>query len=153
MSFEPLDTGLIARRLRAEVPANDLHSVGGVADFAAVQLLSGFRTPSAYVIFAEEEDTKKVPASPGQYSVEAAAQFGVVLALRNYGDQTGDKIAPEARRLIGLVRAALIGFKPGKGIGAIGWVSGKVLDYDASVLLFGDVFRVVHTMHREGPTP
>ena len=55
MNFEPFDTGLIMRRLRASVP--ELHVVGGAADYAAVKELRGFRTPSAYVVFAEDTNT------------------------------------------------------------------------------------------------
>lgn len=147
MNFEPFDTGLIVRRIEAAVP--ELHGVGGAADYAAVKDLRGFRTPSAYVIFSEETNTGKIPASVGVTSQEAAVDFGVVLALRNYGDQRGERMADPARRLIGLVRTVLIGHKPGKAARVVGWVSGKVLDYDASVLLFADLYQVHYLLHKE----
>jgi len=59
MRFEPFDTGLIVQHLRQQVP--ELHFVGGAADYAAVRELASFRTPSAYVVFAEEENTGKFP--------------------------------------------------------------------------------------------
>lgn len=147
MNFEPFDTGLIVRRLEACV--QDLHSIGGAADYAAVKELRGFRTPSAYVVFSEEENTGKISASVGVTSQEALVQFGVVLALRNYGGQRGDQMAVEARRLIGLVRSALIGHKPDKGARVVGWLGGAVLDYDASVLLFADRYQVHHMLHKD----
>ena len=148
MSFEPFDTSLIVDRLRQQVP--DLHAVGGAADYGAVKELRAFRTPSAYVIFAEEDNTGKVPTSPGVCAQESSVQFGVVLALRHYAEARGEQMQGEARRLIGRVRAALIGHRPQpRGATAIGWQSGKVLDYDAAVLLFADVYRLIHTMHRD----
>ena len=152
MSFAPFDTSLIVERLRSAVP--DLHRIGGAADYGAVEKLSGFRTPSAYVIFAEEDNTGRVPTSPGVCAQESAVQFGVVLALRHYAEQRGEQMQDEARRLIAQVRTALIGHRPQpKGATAIGWQSGKVLDYSASVLLFADVYRLTHTMHRDEVAP
>lgn len=63
MNFEPFDTSLVVNRLRQQVPG--LQFVGGAADYAAVKTLAEFRTPSAYVVFAEEENTGKVPTSVG----------------------------------------------------------------------------------------
>lgn len=148
MSFEPFDTRLIVERLRAQVPA--LQLVGGAADYAAVKEIHSFRTPSAYVIFAEEANTGKVPAAIGQCAQEAQAQFGVVLALRHYQEARGEQMQQQARELIGAVRAALIGHKPAHpGVRVLGWHSGRVLDYDAGVLLFADVYQLHHVMQRD----
>ena len=148
MNFEPFDTGLIMRRLRASVP--ELHVVGGAADYAAVKELRGFRTPSAYVVFAEDTNTGKVPACPGVSVQEALVRFGVVLALRNYDERAGEQMAAQTRRLIGQVRCALIGHKPDThGARVVGWVSGSVMDYDASTLLFADLYQLHHLLHKE----
>lgn len=148
MSFAPFDTSLIAAHLAQSVPA--LQFVGGAADYAAVKELRGFRTPSAYVIFAEESNTGKVPASIGVCAQESLVEFGVVLALRHYKEARGEQMQDAARALIGQSRAALIGHKPAHpGVRVVGWQSGKVLDYDAGVLLFADVYQLHHVMHRE----
>jgi len=147
MRFEPFDTGLIVQHLRQQVP--ELHFVGGAADYAAVRELASFRTPSAYVVFAEEENTGKFPATPQVCFQGSSAKFGVVLALRHYSEQLGEQMQQEARRLIGQVRSALIGFQPtGKGANVVNWQAGAVLDYDASVLLFADRYEVQHTLQR-----
>jgi len=152
MSFAPFDTSLIVERLVTQLPA--LHFVGGAADYAAVKELRGFRTPSAYVIFAEENNTGKVPTSIGVCAQESLVEFGVVLALRNWREARGEQMQADMRQLIGQVRAVLIGHKPAvAGARVIGWQSGKVLDYDASVLLFADVYRLTHTMHRDEVAP
>ena len=148
MRFEPFDTGLIVRHLRQQVP--ELHFVGGAADYAAVRELPAFRTPSAYVVFAEEENTGKFPATPQVCFQGSSAKFGVVLALRHYSEQLGEQMQQEARRLIGASRIALIGHKPAaQGAAPVAWVSGKVLDYDAGVLLFADLYQLHNTLHRD----
>ena len=148
MSFAPFDTDMVVARVARQVP--ELQLVGGAADYAAVKELRSFRTPSAYVVFAEDENTNKVPDSVGVLAQESLVRFGVVLALRNYGDQRGEHIGEDARKLIGQVRTALIGHKPCKGARVIGWESGKVLDYDAQTLLFADLYRVQYTMTKDG---
>lgn len=148
MAFEPFDTGLIAQRLRAQVA--DLHAVGGAADYAAVKELAGFRTPSAFVIFAEERNTGKLPAAPCVTAQESVAQFGVVLALRHYKELRGEQMHQDARRLIGACRAALIGHRPpARGARVVGWLSGKVLDYDAGVLLYADLYELSYLLHSD----
>ena len=147
MNFEPFDIGLIVAHLRAQVA--DLHEVGGAADYAAVQNIRDFPTPSAYVIFAEEQNTARVPASPGIGVQESVAQFGVVLALRHYREARGEQMLPEALALIGQARCALIGHKPAaRGARVLQWLSGKVLDYDAGVLLFADLYQIHYLLHK-----
>lgn len=148
MNFEPFDTSLVVNRLRQQVPG--LQFVGGAADYAAVKTLAEFRTPSAYVVFAEEENTGKVPTSVGVCVQESSTQFGVVLALRHYREQLGEQMHQDARRLIGATRVALIGHKPAAhGARVIGWASGKVLDYSDGVLLFADMYRLHHLLHKD----
>lgn len=148
MNFEPFDTGLVVQRLREQVAA--LQFVGGAADYAAVKELSEFRTPSAYVVFAEEENTRKVPTSVGVCTQESSTHFGVVLALRHYREQLGEQMHQDARRLIGATRVALIGHKPAvRGARVIAWASGKVLDYNAGTLLFADLYQIHHLLHKD----
>ena len=147
MNFEPFDTNVIVRRLQAQ--AQGLHLVGSAADYAAVKELRSFRTPSAYVVFADEENTGTLPTTFCTVQVQTKVQFGVVLALRNYQEQLGGQMGEEARKLIGQVRSALIGFQPtGKGANVVSWQAGAVLDYDASVLLFADRYEVHHMLQR-----
>lgn len=150
MGFAPFDTGLIAQHLREQVSA--LHAVGSAADYAAIQELTSFRTPSAYVVFAEEKNTGKFPVQPQVCFQSASVEFGVVLALRHYREQLGEQMQQEARQLVGAVRQALIGHKPAmRGAGPVAWLSGRVLAYDAGTLLFGDMYQLHHTLHRQEP--
>ena len=152
MSFAPFDTDMVVARVARQVP--ELQLVGGAADYAAVKELRSFRTPSAYVIFAEERNTGKVPTSVNVCAQESVVEFGVVLALRNWREARGEQMQADMRQLIGQVRAVLIGHKPAAaGARVIGWQSGKVLDYDASVLLFADVYQMHHVMHRDEVAP
>ena len=104
MNFEPFDTGLIRQHLREAVSA--LQIVGGAADYAAVKELRSFRTPSAYVIFAEERNTGKVPASVNVCAQESVVEFGVVLALRHWRETRGEQMQDDMRALVGI--AALV---------------------------------------------
>ena len=151
MSFAPFDTDMVVARVARQVP--ELQLVGGAADYAAVKELRSFRTPSAYVVFADEENTGTLPTTFCSTQVATTVQFGVVLALRHYRETRGEQMQDDMRALVGQVRAALIGHKPRKDIGAIGWQSGKVLDYDAGVLLFADVYELRHVMHRDEVAP
>ena len=152
MSFAPFDTDMVVARVARQVP--ELQLVGGAADYAAVKELRSFRTPSAYVIFAEERNTGKVPTSIGVCAQESLVEFGVVLALRNWREARGEQMQADMRQLIGQVRAVHIGHKPAAaGARVIGWQSGKVLDYDAGVLLFADVYELRHVMHRDEVAP
>ncbi len=151
MSFAPFDTDMVVARVARQVP--ELQLVGGAADYAAVKELRSFRTPSAYVIFAEERNTGKVPTSVNVCAQESVVEFGVVLALRHWRETRGEQMQDDMRAIVGQVRAARIGHKPRKDIGAIGWQSGKVLYYDAGVLLFADVYELRHVMHRDEVAP
>ena len=99
MNFEPFDTGLVIERLKALVP--DLRKVGGAADYAAVQELRGFATPSAFVIFAGESGGTTGPR--GARVQPAVTRFGLVLAVRNYRPGAGDHPADQSlhARLLG----------------------------------------------------
>ncbi|PAT39902.1 hypothetical protein EBQ26_10525 [Allofranklinella schreckenbergeri] len=148
MGFEPFDTSLIVQRLANAVPA--LQAVGNMADYAAVQELRSFRTPSAYVVFGEEQNTGKVPASIGVCTQESVVEIGVVLALRHYREQGGGQMAAQTRQLIGQVRCALLGWRPEvSGARVLEWQAGRVLDYDAGVLLFADRYVLRYLLHKE----
>ena len=148
MSFAPFDTDMVVARVARQVP--ELQLVGGAADYAAVKELRSFRTPSAYVIFAEERNTGKVPTSVNVCAQESVVEFGVVLALRHYKELRGEQMHQEARALIGAVRSALIGWRPpAQGARVVTWMSGKVLDYDAGVLLYADLYQLPYMLSKE----
>ncbi|WP_420553978.1 phage tail terminator protein [Neptuniibacter marinus] len=140
--FEPFDTALIERHLADEVSA--VQSVGGAADYAAVTEMRGFRHGTAYVVLAQEVNTADPDAQPGarqRGKSQALVTFGVIVAVRNYRDSTGDAAKKDAMPLIGSVRKALLGWTPDLGImRPIAWKQGDVLDYDKNTLLWIDVF-------------
>lgn len=133
----PFNTAIIEQRLREQVP--DLHAVGSAADYARIQQLSSFRTPCAYVVLLKEAAQNDAERQTHKVNVT----FGVFIAARNYSDSTGAAAAQDANPLIGKVRSALIGFRPGersKGVTACLWESGALEDYDNNVLLWSDIF-------------
>ncbi|PHR68502.1 hypothetical protein [Alcanivorax sp.] len=149
----PLDTTVIEQRLRDAV--KDLQQVKGAAEFAAVTSLGSYRVPSAYVVLAREEGTDDPNGQPGRRpsgKQQAKVTFGVITAVRNYRDSTGAQAARDASPLIGQVREALMGWQPAdRSMRPIGWLQGDVLDYDASVLLWIDVFTTTHFIGGNAP--
>lgn len=149
---QPLDTGLIEQRLRDVLPQFEV--IAGAADYAAVQELRGFRTPSAYVVTAQERDATEPTQAQrrGSGRQHAETTFGVILALRNYRDARGAAVTDDARPLIGAVRDALMGWTPGAQImRPITWQQGDVLDYDANTLLWAEIFYTKHFIGGNAP--
>lgn len=142
MSYAPFDTTLVEARIKAE--ATDIRKVGGAAEFAAINALRGFATPSAFVIFAEEEAGQAPAGSP---ITPATARIGVAIAARNYRAGAGGQVGEELRHLIGQVRKALIGWTPPSvGATAMSWAGGAVMDYDDSTVLYVDTFSLTHLL-------
>lgn len=141
MSSAPFDTGLVIARLKAQVP--ELRQVRASAEYAAVNSMSGFAPPEAFVLLTSETGGDLA----GNSRQAARAVFGVVTAARNYSDATGAAALDAARPLIGKIRAALIGWTPESAAGIrmpgarpIEWSQGHVMDYDAGTVLWADVF-------------
>ena len=145
MNFEPFDTGLVIDRLKTQVP--DLRQVGGAADYAAVQELRGFATPSAFVIFAGESGGGTGPR--GARVQAAVTRFGLALAVRNYRPGAGDQLGDELRKVLGLTRSALIGWvPPTPGATALVWEAGEVMDYDHSTVLYVESYQLNHLLQK-----
>ena len=145
MNFEPFDTGLVIDRLKTQVP--DLRQVGGAADYAAVQELRGFATPSAFVIFAGESGGGTGPR--GARVQAAVSRFGLALAVRNYRPGAGDQLGDELRKVLGLTRSALIGWvPPTPGATALIWEAGEVMDYDHSTVLYVESYQLTNFLQK-----
>ena len=146
MNFEPFDTGLVEQRLKTMVP--ELRQVGGAADYAAVQDLRGFATPSAFVIFAGESGGTG-PGPRGARVQPAVTRFGVALAVRNYRPGAGYQLGDELRKVLGLTRSALIGWvPPTPGATALVWEAGEVMDYDHSTVLYVESYQLTHLLQK-----
>lgn len=140
--FQPFDTSLVQARLKAEVTA--LREVEGAAEYAAVKALRDFPAPCAYVLFASESGSG---GPRGGRATGVSAEFGVALAVSNFRDRRGEQLQPELRTLLGLVRAALIGWTPAvPGVSAIAWRGGAVMDYDDATLLWVDAYECAHVL-------
>ena len=148
--MNPFDLTPIIARLVAEV--SELQEVGAAADYAAIESLSSFRTPSAYVVLAGEKDISPDIDNPqrrpsGAQQVESL--FGVVVAVQNFRDSVGSAATADASPIIAAVRGALMGWSVDiKKHRPIRWMQGDVMDYDASTLLWIDVFSVRHFLTR-----
>lgn len=150
-SGAPFPVDLVIRRVQQLVDGAGkplLQQVRGVADYAAIDKFSDFRPPESFVVLARERG-KETTAGSTQQFVEA--YFGVVTAVRNYRDQRGKPALDDVSPIIGRIRQQLIGWVPqtAEGVQLKGgrpciWVQGDVMDYDASTLLWSDVFKTQH---------
>lgn len=136
------DTGLIEERLKD--PQFGIEQVGGAADYAAVKSLAEFRPGSVYVVMVGETNPTGNQPQP-QFKAPAMATFGVIIAARNYRDQTGKAALNDIVTLAGNVRSALLGWAP-KGAKPCVWQEGNVAGYDRSTLLWIDVFTTTHVL-------
>jgi hypothetical protein len=138
--YQPFDTRLVQARLKAQVTA--LREVEGAAEYAALEGLRDFVAPCAYVLIGSESGS----GAAGRV-VGAAAEFGVVLAVSNYRDRRGEQLQPELLTLLGLVRAALIGWQPDvPGVKPVAWRGGAVMDFDDATLLWMEAYECTHML-------
>ncbi|ECG5643233.1 hypothetical protein E1K64_15935 [Salmonella enterica subsp. enterica serovar Poona] len=140
MSSAPFDTGLVTARLQALSP-QPFSLIGSVVEYGKITDLTGFATPSVYVLPGSEKGS-----SDAQQRVQVAeCLFGVVIAVRNYAPGA-DGLTRELRPLIATVRDTLTGWMPDRFCTTpVQWVQGDILDFDAGTLVWMDVFRVRHT--------
>ncbi|HEJ2039562.1 TPA: hypothetical protein SLV86_001316 [Pseudomonas aeruginosa] len=139
MMSAPFDINLVIDRLRAEVP--ELQSVEGVAEYGAVTSLRDFRTPCAFALLVRERADGDEP-KPARGTQRLLVTFGVVLVVSNYRDTRGGEVVDELKPLKEKVRGALMGWQPDVlGARPCRFIQGDVLDYDASTLLWTDVYQ------------
>jgi len=146
--FAPFDVNLVAARIKDQVDA--LILVGNAADYAAVRSLADFRPPCAFVVLATERGDQSATgsSSPGTQSAmrqRTVAQFGVVVAARNYRAGTGAAAADDLRPLLAAVRAAVVGWTPETPGGRpCQFLRGDLTSYDGATALWTDVFQTQH---------
>lgn len=152
----PFDIDLVVQRLRTEL-GDALQQVRGAADYAAITNFRDFRPPEAFALLVSERGAAGQGAgatgapAPSAARQPATVEFGVVLAVSNARYQRGAPAVSDAMPLIGRVRDALIGWlPPGLPLARpVVWRSGRVLDYDAGVLLWADTFNTQHSIGRK----
>lgn len=115
--------------------------VRGAADLAAIEEITTFRPPEAFVVLMVERGKKAAGTRQAMAGV-----FSVVIAARNYQAGQGKPVADDVRALKSQVRTALVGWIPNReGVAAPGargceWLQGGVVDYSAGTMLWSDVF-------------
>lgn len=154
MSALPLDMAPIAARLKQLVPA--LRLVGLLAEYASIRNLSDFPAPCGYVVLGNDVGAKNSPGHAPRGQVAKVGQmltdtFAVIIAARNYREQHSGQLVDELRTLVGATRGALLGYVPDvPGARAIELIRGGLLEYDAGVAVWQDLYQ---TQHSIGSTP
>ncbi|MFF6659082.1 Gp37 family protein [Pseudomonas aeruginosa] len=145
----PFDHNLVIDRLRDQ--AKVLRHIGGAAELGTITQLRDFRTPAAYVLLAQETLSPKPAGHAGGATRQmVTVHFIVTLAVRSYRDNKGVSAADDLRPVLDQVRQALIGWTPPGLSGArdCQLVQGQVVDYDASVLIWTDLYQTQHAIGR-----
>lgn len=150
MSSAPFNPSLVVDRLRGSLPST--FTLGTAVELAAIKSLLDFRPPQVFVVLAQETGAPRATGAPGAAARQlVTVHFGVTLAVRNYRDNRGSAATEDLTAMLGQIREALIGWVPPLPAARdCQFIQGKVLDYDANVLVWADVFQ---TQHAIGRTP
>lgn len=136
MAVELFDPQLIITRLKSQVPA--LKVVAGAADFAAAAPEARI-LPAAWVI---ELANRPQPNSLASMAVSQANEirFGVILAVQNLRDATGEKAHTDMRTLRQSVMTALLGWEPDPDYDVLEYGGGRLIQLDNLVLWWQDEY-------------
>lgn len=143
MAAKPFPTRLVIDRLTSTIPRTELEQVNSAAQYASIEKLSDFRALTTFVLLANERWDGEPPKAGRQRMI---VNFGVVTAVKNFRDiRKGVESAEELDPLIERIRQQLIGWKPAlDGSRECALIDGNVLDFDANVLLWIDVYQTQH---------
>ncbi|NQV83918.1 MAG: hypothetical protein HQ494_08875 [Rhodospirillales bacterium] len=110
-------------RLKAQVPT--LKLVDGAAALSEIKN-NPAKQPAAYVIPISERGGVNAVATAVRQ--EATARIGVLTALGNLKDKTGDTATQQLEALLIDIRTALVGWPPATGFEAYLYASGRVIE-------------------------
>lgn len=126
----------IIEQLRAECPLLG-GRVFGAAKLAVAEPQS-IVTPCAFVVpMSEVGGTQR---QVGGYLQEVTAKFGIVIAVTNYYDETGEEANEELADVREEISQALCGWQIPWASFPCEFVDGKIVDYDDLTLRWNDVF-------------
>lgn len=136
MAIELFNPQLVIARLTSQIPAPALKQAGNAADFAAA-VPEARILPAAFVIELANVASRNTLATMG-VSQENEVRFGVILAVQNLRDATGEKAQADMRSLREAVMTALLAWAPDPDYAVIEYGGGRVLQLDNLVLWWQD---------------
>ncbi|WP_435100831.1 phage tail terminator protein [Arhodomonas sp. AD133] len=142
MQLQDLDPWI--ERLTAEVPA--LVSVGGAADLSAAFEAKALRTPAAYVIPGRDQAGPN-KALAGAHIQRLTSTVGVVVAVRNLSDGTGEAGHRELRPIREAILTALVAWSPPDGE-PVDYAGGSLVRLRNRVLWWEDRFTTQSQLRR-----
>ena len=126
----------VIERLEAQVSA--LKTVGGAADVAAAGSAM-IVTPAAYLVPVSDR-AEANSLSAGAVSQRVLAGFGVLMAVSNVSDTTGEAAHDELEELRVSVIAALLGWQHPDHEGIVSYARGRLIAFSDRVLWWLDEF-------------
>jgi hypothetical protein len=118
-----------------------LKKVGGSADFGVAETALRNKLPAAFVIPLAEQASPNSSATT-LVSQKVNQQFGVILAVSNLRDATGEKALADLAAVRQQVFAALLGWIPLGERSAMELSGGNLQDMSDQVLWWQDVFNI-----------
>lgn len=126
-----MNIDLVIAQIRARCPSFG-GRVAGAVEFRIVPESTALQVPCAFVIPLDEQaEESRAQNAISQRLVET---FGVVVALSNTADERGQASYRSLHALRGELWAALLGWVPDEGYGAIDFEGGQLLALDRARL-------------------
>ena len=125
--------------LQSECPL--LKKIGGSADFGVAETALRNKLPAAFVIPLAEQANPNTSATT-LVSQRVNQQFGVILAVTNLRDATGEKALVDLAAVRQQVFAALSGWIPPGERSAMEFTGGQLQDMSDQVLWWQDDFNL-----------
>lgn len=129
----------VIEKLKTDCPL--LKQVGGSADFAAAQAALKNKMPAAYVVALAEQASSNTSATT-LVSQKVTQQFGVVIAISNLRDASGEKAIADLYLVRQQIIQTLMGWIPAGAIAGIEYGGGQLLDMDDQVVWWQDNFNL-----------
>jgi hypothetical protein len=143
VNFATLDLSSIVGRLRDR--ATVLRMVGGAVDLEAARRNGLATDPAAFVMPARDR-VGDSPYMDGVVSQKVAAEFAVVLAVKNVADATGEAALDALAPVRNSVGAALLAWTPDNADSHCEFVGGELATFGDGVLLWADSYRTSYTV-------
>jgi hypothetical protein len=134
-----ISPALLIERLQNACPL--VKSVSGSADFVTAETMLGNKLPAAFVVPLAD------PASPNTsatmlVSQRVVQQFGVIVAVSNVRDATGQQAVSDLFAVRNQIITALLGWVPAGAVAGMEFGGGKLVDMNDQVLWWQDDFNV-----------
>jgi len=134
-----ISPSVLIAKIKADCPLLEL--VGGSPDFSTAESTLKTKMPAAFVVPLAAQASPNTSATM-LVSQKITQQFGVILAVKNLRDATGEKAIADLYTLRQQLLSKLVGWIPPGGVSGMEFGGGRVLDMNDQVLWWQDDFNL-----------